>query len=126
MTASAVSPCSRWSHGPPNCLHVIVFVRSPPSLRAVLASLLRVLCLVLNEPEDVAVGVDDGGHHTGAAFFVRRVIDRRTGRGHLGELRFDVVDVPVRDRRAGLSGLGSNRRAPLATPAPPAPTTRVG
>src|SRR6476660_5125620 len=28
MTASAVSPWCGWSHGPPSCLHVIVFIRS--------------------------------------------------------------------------------------------------
>src|SRR5262249_21161543 len=57
------------------------------------------LRLVLNESGDVAIEIDEGGHHPATAHFLRRVFDRRTGRGHLGELRFDVVDVPVRDRR---------------------------
>src|SRR5690348_14170960 len=72
------------------------------SLTAFFTTCARLLCvflrLVLNESEGVAVGVDDGRHHPAATYFVWRVFDRRTGRGHLGELRLDVIDVPVRDR----------------------------
>src|SRR5215471_15770414 len=57
------------------------------------------LRLVLNESEDVAVGIDDGGDDAATADFVGRVLDRRTSGSDLGDLRFDVVDVPVRDRR---------------------------
>ena len=55
--------------------------------------------LVLDESEDVAVEIDDRRHHSAATYFVRRVFDRGTSSSHFGELRFDVIDVPVRDRR---------------------------
>src|SRR5260221_751204 len=55
--------------------------------------------LVLNESEDVAIEVDERCHHPAATYLVRWVFDCGTGRSHVRELRFDVVDVPVRDRR---------------------------
>src|SRR4051812_20267514 len=54
---------------------------------------------VLQQPEDVAVGVADGGHQAAATHVVRGLLHRGTRGGHLGELRLDVGDVPVGHRR---------------------------
>src|SRR4051794_14000873 len=55
--------------------------------------------LVLDEAEDVAVGVGEGGDEATAAVLARGVLHGGAGGGHLGELRLDVGDVPVRHRR---------------------------
>src|SRR4051794_29810189 len=54
---------------------------------------------VLQQPEDVAVRVGDGGHETAAADVVGGLVHLGAGGGDLGELRLDVGHVPVGDRR---------------------------
>ncbi len=49
---------------------------------------------VLDQPEDVAVEVGDGGHQAAAADVVRGLLHGGTGGGHLGQLRLDVRHVP--------------------------------
>ncbi len=53
---------------------------------------------VLKQPEDVAVGVGDGGHQAAAADVVRGLLHGGTRGGHLGQLRLDVRHVPVGHR----------------------------
>ena len=53
---------------------------------------------VLKQPEDVAVGVGDGGHQATTTDVVRGLLHGGTRGGHLGQLRLDVRHVPVRHR----------------------------
>src|SRR5215475_6401246 len=73
----------------------VMFVMSPWVVRA--RCPLR--SPVLNQPEDVAVGVGEGGHEAATADVVRLLLHRGAGSGHLGQLRFDVRHVPVSHRR---------------------------
>src|SRR3954471_6612826 len=45
---------------------------------------------VLKQPEDVAIGVGDGGHQAAATYVAHGLLHGRTGSGHLGQLRLDV------------------------------------
>src|SRR5215510_8864389 len=54
---------------------------------------------VLEQPEDVAVGVGHGGHQAAATDVVRGLLHLGTRGGHLGQLRLDVRHVPVGHRR---------------------------
>src|SRR5579884_2417838 len=54
---------------------------------------------VLQQPEHIAIRVADGGDQAAAADVAHGILDRCAGGRHLGELRLDVRDVPVRDRR---------------------------
>src|SRR6266700_7958719 len=54
---------------------------------------------VLKQPEDVAVGVGDGGHQATATDVAHGLLHGGTGSGHLGQLRLDVRHVPVGHRR---------------------------
>ncbi len=53
---------------------------------------------VLQQPEDVAVGVGDGGDQAAATDVARGILHGGTGGGHLGQLRLDVRHVPVGHR----------------------------
>ena len=53
---------------------------------------------VLNQPEDVAVGIGERGHQTPATNLVRSLFHTGAGGGHLGELPLDVRHVPVGHR----------------------------
>src|SRR6516164_10617376 len=53
---------------------------------------------VLNQPEDIAVGVGHGGHQTPAADVARRLLRGGARSCHFGQLRLDVGHVPVGDR----------------------------
>ena len=53
---------------------------------------------VLKQPEDVAVGVGDGGHQAAATDVVRGLLHGGARGGHLGQLRLDVRHVPVGHR----------------------------
>ena len=55
---------------------------------------------VLEQSEHVAVGVGDACHQPAAPDVVRRLLHGRAGSGHIGQLRLDVRDVPVCNRRA--------------------------
>ena len=50
---------------------------------------------VLEQPEDVAVGVGDGGHQPAATDVARGLLHGGTGGGNLGQLRLDVRHLPV-------------------------------
>src|ERR1700724_3591688 len=54
---------------------------------------------VLEQPEDVAIGVGDGGHQAAATDVVRGLLHGGTRCGHLGQLRLDVRHLPVGHRR---------------------------
>src|SRR5438874_6358451 len=54
---------------------------------------------VLQQPEDVAIGVGDGGHQAAATDVAHGLLHGGTGGGHLGQLRLDVRHVPVGHRR---------------------------
>src|SRR5215813_4881507 len=54
---------------------------------------------ILKQPEDVAVGVGDGGDQATATDVVRGFLYGGTRSGHLGQLRLDVRHVPVGHRR---------------------------
>src|SRR5437763_3762674 len=66
---------------------------------------------VLENPEDVAVGVGDGGHQAAAADVVRGLLHDGARGGQLGQLRLDVRDVPVGHRR-GHALLRARRHQP--------------
>ena len=53
---------------------------------------------VLDEPEDVAIGVGDRGHQPAATDVVRGLLHGGTRGSHLGQLRLDVRHVPVGHR----------------------------
>jgi hypothetical protein len=53
---------------------------------------------VLKQPEDVAIGVGDGGHQAAATDVVPGLLHGGTGGGHLGQLRLEVGHVPVGHR----------------------------
>src|SRR3954471_11293577 len=54
---------------------------------------------VLKQPEDVAIGVGDGGHQAAATDVARGLLHGGARRGHLRELRLDVRPMPVGHRR---------------------------
>src|SRR5829696_5742770 len=54
---------------------------------------------VLKQPEDIAIGVGDGGHQAAATDVVRGLLHGGARGSHLGQLRFDVRYVPVGHRR---------------------------
>src|SRR6266516_6587959 len=54
---------------------------------------------VLKQPEDVAIGVGDGGHQAAATYVAHGLLHGGTGSGHLGQLRLDVQHVPKGHRR---------------------------
>src|SRR5438445_2521897 len=54
---------------------------------------------VLKQPEDVAIGVGDGGHQAAATDVVRGLLHGGTRGGHLGQLHLEVRHVPVRHPR---------------------------
>src|SRR6266511_5390573 len=54
---------------------------------------------VLKQPEDVAIGVGDGGHQAAPTYVARGFLHGGTRGGHLGQLRLDVRHVPVGHRR---------------------------
>src|SRR4051794_13610685 len=101
----ARAPCTRirsWlsaSCSADDCVSVLVAVlivspsvgrgRSPTSGRR---------SSVLKQPEDVAIGVGDGGHHAAATDVVRGLLHGGTSGGHLGQLRLDVRHLPVGHR----------------------------
>ena len=58
----------------------------------------RIPSSVLQQPEDVAIGVGDGGHQAAATDIVRGLLHRGTRGGHLGQLRLDVRHMPVGHR----------------------------
>ncbi|HXZ75616.1 MAG TPA: DUF1214 domain-containing protein [Streptosporangiaceae bacterium] len=53
---------------------------------------------ILKQPEDIAVGVGDGGHQPTATDVARRLLHGGTCSGHFGQLRLDVRHVPVGHR----------------------------
>ena len=55
-----------------------------------------VASFVLNQTQHVPVGIGEGGHKAAVTDVVRGLLQRGTRGGHLGELRLDVGDVPVR------------------------------
>ncbi len=55
-----------------------------------------VASFVLNQTQHVPVGIGEGGHKAAVADVVRGLLQRGTRGGHLGELRLDVGNVPVR------------------------------
>src|SRR5918997_3211407 len=67
---------------------------------SVLVAMLIVFLAVLEQPEDVAVGVGDGGHQAAATHVVRGFLHGGTRGGYLGQLRLDVRHVPVGHRRS--------------------------
>src|SRR5581483_12528566 len=54
---------------------------------------------VLEQPDDVAVRVREGGDAAAAADLAHGFVDGATGGRHLGQLGLDVVHLPVRDGR---------------------------
>src|SRR5579872_5383187 len=68
-------------------------------VRAVLLSAIANLLWVLEQPEDVAIGIGDGGDQAAVADVARGLPHCGAGSGHLGELRLDVGNVPVGHRR---------------------------
>src|SRR5271155_3841483 len=53
---------------------------------------------VLNQPEDVSVGVGEGGHQPATTDVVRGLLHGGARGGHLGQLRLNVRHVPVGHR----------------------------
>jgi hypothetical protein len=53
----------------------------------------------LEQPEDVVIGVGDGGHQAAATDVARRLLHAGAHRGHLGQLRLEVRNMPVGGRR---------------------------
>ena len=53
---------------------------------------------VLKQPEDIAIGVGDGGYQAAATDVVRGLLHGGTRGGYLGQLRLDVWYVPVGHR----------------------------
>src|SRR5208283_2262133 len=49
---------------------------------------------VLKQPEDVAIGIGDGGHQAAATDVVRGLLHGGTRGGHLGQLRLDIRHLP--------------------------------
>src|SRR5918999_1697363 len=76
-----------------------LFTRAPRTRMRSWVSAACVNSRVLEQPEDVAVGVGDGGHQAAAAHVVRRLVDGGARGGHLGQLRLNVRHVPVGHRR---------------------------
>src|SRR5215467_5229813 len=54
---------------------------------------------ILNQPENIAVGVGEGGHLAAATNVARELLHGGTRGGHLGQLRLDVRYLPVGHRR---------------------------
>src|SRR3954453_7548428 len=77
---------------------VAVLIGSPSVDRASTSGGCR-CSAILQQTEDVAMGVGEGGHETAGADVVRGLGDGGPGSRHLGELRLDVGHVPVGDRR---------------------------
>src|SRR5215470_14846074 len=53
---------------------------------------------VLDQPEDIAIGVSESGYQAAGTDVTRGLFDRGARGGHLGQLRFDVRHVPVSHR----------------------------
>src|ERR687895_673459 len=66
-----------------------LFTRAPRTRMRSWVSAACVNSRVLEQPEDVAVGVGDGGHQAAAAHVVRRLVDGGARGGHLGQLRLN-------------------------------------
>src|SRR5579859_3928254 len=62
-------------------------------LVAVLVSAIVNLLSVLDQAEDIAIGIGEAGHQAAAADVARRVLHGGPGRGHLGQLGLDVGHV---------------------------------
>src|ERR671916_1905366 len=58
-----------------------------------------ILSSVLKQPEDVAIGVGDGGHEAAAPDVVRGLLHGGARGGHVGQLRLEGRHVPVGQRR---------------------------
>src|SRR5215470_8222791 len=54
---------------------------------------------ILNQPENIAVEVGEGGHLAAATNVARELLHGGTRGGHLGQLRLDVRHLPVGHRR---------------------------
>jgi hypothetical protein len=94
----ARAPCTRIKSWPSatcsagDCVSVLVAALiEAPSVRRSRSS-------VLQQPEDVAIGVGDGGHQAAATDVAHGLLHGGTRGGHLGQLRLDVRHVPVGHR----------------------------
>src|SRR4029453_3424773 len=82
------------------CVVFLAVIVSPSPVFYVLLRETRPLSSVLEQPEDVAVGISDGGHQAATTNVAYGVLHGGTGSGYLSELRLDVRHVPVGHRRS--------------------------
>src|SRR6186713_2713956 len=83
------------------CTRIRSWLSATSRVALLIVSPSRVECsAVLQQPEDVAVGVGERGYQAAAADVARGLLEGATRGGDLGQLRLDVGDVPVGDRRA--------------------------
>src|SRR3712207_7633094 len=69
-----------------SCIFFFLMIRRPPrSTLFPYTTLFRSRSLVLKQPEDVAIGVDDGSHQAAATDVVRGLLHGGTRDGHLGD-----------------------------------------
>ena len=87
------APCTRITSG----LRAVCSAGDCVSFRVAVLTVSRVPAFasgVLNQPEDVAVGVGERRHQTAAPDVARGLLQNGAGSGDLGQLRLDVRDMP--------------------------------